>query len=61
VEGIAPAKANGVYADKGRPPSIDEARVRAMKTKGLGATEIARELKIGRASVYRVLEGSCAT
>jgi DNA invertase Pin-like site-specific DNA recombinase len=35
--------------------------VRALKAKGLGATEIARELKIGRASVYRVLEGSCAT
>jgi DNA invertase Pin-like site-specific DNA recombinase len=27
-----------------------------MKSQGLGATEIATALKIGRASVYRVLE-----
>jgi DNA invertase Pin-like site-specific DNA recombinase len=55
LEGIAKAKAAGVY--KGRPASIDAARVREMKAQGLGATEIAKELKIGRASVYRVLEG----
>jgi DNA invertase Pin-like site-specific DNA recombinase len=41
---------------KGRPASIDAAQVRAMKTLGLGASEIAKALKIGRASVYRVLE-----
>jgi len=40
----------GVY--KGRPASIDAAKVRAMKAEGMGATEIARALKIGRASVY---------
>jgi DNA invertase Pin-like site-specific DNA recombinase len=56
LEGIARAKANGVYAGKGRPASIDAARVRAMKAQGLGAAEIAKELGIGRASVYRVLE-----
>jgi DNA invertase Pin-like site-specific DNA recombinase len=55
LEGIAKAKAAGVY--KGRPASIDAAQVRAMKAQGLwGATEIANALKIGRASVYRVLE-----
>ena len=54
LEGIAKAKAEGVY--KGRPASIDPARVREMKAQGLGATEIARVLRIGRASVYRVLE-----
>jgi DNA invertase Pin-like site-specific DNA recombinase len=32
--------------------------VRAMKAKGLGATEIAKALKIGRASVYRALAGA---
>jgi DNA invertase Pin-like site-specific DNA recombinase len=52
-EGIARAKAEGVY--KGRPASIDAPKVRAMKAKGMGATEIARVLKIGRASVYRAL------
>ena len=54
LEGIAKAKAEGVY--KGRPASIDQARVREMKAGGLGATEIAKALKVGRASVYRVLE-----
>jgi DNA invertase Pin-like site-specific DNA recombinase len=29
-----------------------------MKAKGMGATEIAKALKIGRASVYRALEAS---
>ena len=37
---------------KGRPASIDAAQVRAMKAQ----EEIAKALKIGRASVYRVLE-----
>jgi DNA invertase Pin-like site-specific DNA recombinase len=56
LEGIARAKAEGVY--QGRPASIDAAKVRAMKAEGMGATEIARVLKIGRASVYRALEGA---
>ena len=52
LEGIAAAKAKGVY--KGRPPSIEAAKVRALKAQGLGATEIAKRLGVGRASVYRV-------
>src|SRR5258705_6874010 len=54
AEGIAKAKAAGVY--KGRPPSIDVMKVRDLKEKGLGASEIAKALKIGRASVYRALD-----
>jgi DNA invertase Pin-like site-specific DNA recombinase len=54
LEGIAKAKAAGVY--KGRPPSIDPARVRELKAQGIGATQIAKALGIGRASVYRVLD-----
>jgi DNA invertase Pin-like site-specific DNA recombinase len=54
LEGIAKAKAAGIY--KGRPASIDAVRVRELKAQGLGPTEIAKALKIGRASVYRVLE-----
>src|SRR5271154_2555909 len=54
LEGIAKAKAAGVY--KGRPASIDAAKVRQMKAQGMGASEIAKALKIGRASVYRALE-----
>ena len=53
LEGIAKAKAAGVY--KGRKPSIDVTRIKALKASGLGPTEIARKLKIGRASVYRVV------
>lgn len=55
LEGIAKAKAAGVY--KGRPASIDAARVREMRAQGIGPTEIAKALKIGRASVYRALGG----
>src|SRR3954451_4052158 len=51
--GIEAAKAKGVY--RGRPPSIDAAQVRALAAEGLGGTEIARRLGIGRASVYRML------
>jgi DNA invertase Pin-like site-specific DNA recombinase len=54
AEGIAKAKAAAVY--KGRPPTIDVTKVRELKKKGLGASQIAKALKIGRASVYRALE-----
>jgi DNA invertase Pin-like site-specific DNA recombinase len=53
LEGIAKAKAAGVY--RGRPASIDPERVLALKAQGMGASEIAKVLKIGRASVYRAL------
>jgi DNA invertase Pin-like site-specific DNA recombinase len=52
LEGIAAAKERGVY--KGRPQSIDAQAIAKLKAEGLGATEIAKRLKIGRASVYRV-------
>ena len=55
LEGIAKAKAAGVY--KGRPATIEAAQVRELKTQGIGASEIAQRLKIGRASEYRVLGG----
>jgi len=54
LEGIAKAKAAGVY--KGRPASIDPVKVRELKAQGLGASAIAKQLRIGRASVYRMLE-----
>lgn len=53
MEGIAQAKVRGVY--KGRKPSIDAERVRAMHGGGMGPSAIAKALGIGRASVYRVL------
>ena len=54
AEGIAAAKARGVY--KGRKPKIDAVVVRKLRhSEKLGPSEIARRLGIGRASVYRVL------
>ncbi|MDH4981874.1 recombinase family protein [Hyphomicrobium sp. D-2] len=53
MEGIAKAKARGVY--EGRKPTIDATEVRQLAGEGLGATDIARRLGIGRASVYRLL------
>ena len=56
MEGIAAAKARGVYAGKGRKPTVDVAEVRRLKSEeGLGPMAIAKRLKIGRASVYRAL------
>jgi DNA invertase Pin-like site-specific DNA recombinase len=54
-EGIAKAKAEGKY--KGRAPT---ARAKAdevlrLHKAGVGATEISKQLGIGRASVYRIL------
>jgi DNA invertase Pin-like site-specific DNA recombinase len=53
MEGIAKAKLNGKY--RGRKPSVDPVKVRALRDQGMGPVMIARELKIGRASVYRAL------
>jgi DNA invertase Pin-like site-specific DNA recombinase len=53
LEGIEAAKARGVY--KGRPASIEPEAVARLRAEGLGPTAIAKRLKIGRASVYRIL------
>ena len=53
MEGILKAKEKGVY--KGRKPSVDVQKVRELRDSGLGASKIAKELGIGRASVYRAL------
>src|SRR5690349_1780198 len=53
MEGIQAAKARGVY--KGRPRSINATEVRQLLGEGLGASAVAKRLKIGRASVYRVM------
>ncbi len=54
-EGIAKAKAAGKY--KGRKPTAlaKATEVKALRDEGVGGTEIARRLGIGRASVYRIL------
>ncbi|MDU8914168.1 recombinase family protein [Aestuariicoccus sp. MJ-SS9] len=54
-EGIAKAKAAGKY--KGRKPTAQAKSKEVLKLhgEGTGATEIAKALGIGRASVYRIL------
>lgn len=56
MEGIAKAKAEGRY--KGRPATVDAAKVRELHAEGITPSAIARRLAIGRASVYRALENS---
>ncbi len=55
-EGIAKAQLAGLY--KGRHPSarLQADAIRALAATGLKPTAIAKELGIGRSSVYRVLE-----
>ncbi|MGF1628538.1 MAG: recombinase family protein [Kiloniellaceae bacterium] len=54
-EGIAKAQAAGKY--KGRKPTARAKadQVLALKQQGVGPTAIAEQLRIGRASVYRIL------
>ena len=52
-EGIDKAKAAGVY--RGRKPSVDVVKVRELSEMGMGPSTIAKELKVGRTSVYRAL------
>jgi len=54
LEGIAAAKARGVY--RGRPKGpVGAADVRRLKAQGIGATEIAKRVGLSRAHVYRLL------
>lgn len=57
-EGIAKAKAAGKY--KGRAPTARAKSDEILKLhgEGIGGTEIAKRLGIGRASVYRVLDAT---
>lgn len=55
MEGIAKAKAAGVY--RGRKPSVPVEEVRRLRAEGISPSEISRRLGIGRASVYRALGG----
>ena len=55
MEGIAKAKAAGVY--KGRKPSLDPAEVHRLQREGMGPTEIAQHLGVARTTVWRALKG----
>ena len=53
-EGRLEAKEKGVKF--GRKPTIDRDKVQALRIQGLGATDIARRMKIGRSTVYKILQ-----
>ncbi len=57
-EGIGKAKAAGKY--KGRKPTAQAKanEVLELHAEGVGGTEIAKRLGIGRASVYRILKAA---
>ena len=53
MEGIAKAKAAGVYT--GRKPSVPVEEINRLANDGVKPSEIAKRLKVGRTSVYRAL------
>jgi DNA invertase Pin-like site-specific DNA recombinase len=53
-EGRVEAKAKGVKF--GRKPRIDRKRILELHEKGIGATAIARQIGIGRSTVYKLLK-----
>ena len=56
MEGIAAAKLKGVYAGKGRTPTIDADAIRHVHAEEkLAPTAIAKKLNVSRSSVYRAL------
>lgn len=59
MAGIAQAKAAGKYIPKGRTATIDGTEIITLRERGLGASEIAKRLKISRASVYRAFPAAC--
>lgn len=54
MEGIARAKARGVY--QGRKPTVPVEKVRELRAEGIGASQIAKQLGIARSSVYEALK-----
>lgn len=54
-EGIAAAKALGKYKGRAATARAQSSRVVDLKAQGMGASEIAKVIGIGRASVYRIL------
>lgn len=54
LDGIAVAKANGVYT--GRKRTVDRDAVRKLKSEGVSITEIAQRLNVSRQHVHRCLK-----
>lgn len=56
AEGIARAKARGVY--KGRKKTIDQNRIRTLRATGHSVKEVAELVGISRMTVYRAVKVS---
>ena len=52
AEGIAAAKNKGIY--KGRPPSINQDKIKQHLLEGKRPTQIAKELEISRGTIYKI-------
>lgn len=59
-EGIAKAKAAGKYKGRKATARAKAEEVLKLHREGVGGTEIAKRLEIGRASVYRILNSETA-
>ena len=57
-EGVAKAKLEGKYKGLAPTARAKAAEVRRLHSESIGPTEIAKRLRISRASVYRVLGAS---
>lgn len=57
-EGRLEAKARGVKF--GRKPTVDKQKVLILRQQGIGATDIARQLNIGRSTVYKIISEESA-
>ena len=53
-EGRIEAKAKGIKF--GRKPTVNRKQILKMKSEGIGATNIAKQLGVGRPTVYKVLK-----
>lgn len=53
-EGRIEAKSRGVKF--GRKPTIDKGKVLSLRKKGMGAIGIAKQMGIGRSTVYKLLQ-----
>lgn len=53
-EGRTEAKLKGVKF--GRKPTVDRKKVASLYKTGIGATKVARQLGIGRSTVYKLLQ-----
>jgi DNA invertase Pin-like site-specific DNA recombinase len=58
AEGIAKAKARGVYKDRTRKPVINREQVVALRAEGLSTYKIAEAMSISRMSVHRILKAN---